>query len=54
MNKFAERGQLDLSQVNKDGLEDWKKEEVARIKQESGIVEMPQPYEKDDIDLSEV
>ena len=34
--------------------EDWKKEEVARIKQESGMVEMPQPYEKDDIDLSEV
>ena len=28
MNKFAERGQLDLSQVNKDVLEDWKKEDL--------------------------
>ena len=28
MKKFAERGQLDLSQVNKDVLEDWLKEDL--------------------------
>ena len=28
MKKFAERGQLDLSQVNKDVLEDWQKEDL--------------------------
>ena len=38
MKKFAERGQLDLSQVNKDVLEDWQKEDLFRrsIKEREG------------------
>ena len=38
MNKFAERGQLDLSQVNKDVLEDWLKEDLFRrsVKEREG------------------
>ncbi len=38
MKKFAERGQLDLSQVNKDVLEDWLKEDLFRrsIKEREG------------------
>ena len=28
MKKFAERGQLDLSKVNKEVLEDWLKEDL--------------------------
>ena len=38
MKKFAERGQLDLSQVNKDVLEDWTKEDLFRrsIKEREG------------------
>lgn len=31
--------------------DDWKSEEVARIKQEQGIAEMEQPYEADDIEV---
>ena len=38
MKKFAERGQLDLSQVNKEVLEDWTKEDLFRrsIKEREG------------------
>ena len=38
MKKFAERGQLDLSQVNKDVLEDWLKEDLfaRNIKEREG------------------
>ena len=38
MKKFAERGQLDLSKVNKDVLEDWLKEDLFRrsIKEREG------------------
>lgn len=34
--------------------DEWKAEEVARIKAEEGITELPQTYEVDDIDLTEV
>ena len=38
MKKFAERGQLDLSKVNKEVLEDWLKEDLFRrsIKEREG------------------